>query len=82
MLTSGLVVTLSSNPAKAAEAITALRGRPEFTFGDPNDRWLPLVMETSGDAESRDLHDWVRTLPGVEFVDVAYVNFDGAHHEH
>ena len=82
MLTSGLVVTLSSNPAKAAEAITTLRGRPEFTFGDRNDRWLPLVMETSGEAESRDLHDWVRTLPGVEFVDVAYVDFDGVHHEH
>ena len=82
MLTSGLVVTLSSNPAKAAEAMAALQRRPEFTFGDRNDRWLPLVMETCSHAESRELHDWVQTLPGVEFVDVAYVNFDGAHHEH
>ena len=82
MLTSGLVVTLSSNPAKAAEAMTALQRRPEFTFGERNDRWLPLVMETSGDTESRELHDWVKALPGVEFVDVAYVNFDEVCDEH
>ena len=82
MLTSGLVITLSANAAKAAEAIATLRARPELTFGDRNDRWLPLVMETCGEAESRELHDWVQTLPGVEFVDVAYVNFDEVHHEH
>ena len=82
MLTSGLVVTLSSDPAEAAAAMTALRGRPEFTFGDRHDRWLPLVMETCGDAESREVHDWIQALRGVEFVDVAYVNFDGVHHEH
>ena len=82
MLTSGLVITLSSNPANAAEAMTALRERPEFTLGDRNNRWLPLVMETAGEAESRELHEWVQKLPGVEFVDVAYVNFDEVPYEH
>lgn len=82
MLTSGLVLTLSSNATAASASITALRERPEFTLGDRNDRWLPVVMETRDDAESRELHDWVLTLPGVEFVDVAYVNFDEVYHEH
>ena len=82
MQTSGLVITLSSDSAEAAKAFTALSARPEFVFGERNDRWLPLVMETSGDVESRELHDWIQALPGVEFVDVAYVNFDEVTHEH
>ena len=81
MQTSGLVITLSMNAAEAAKAMTALSARQEFAFGERNDRWLPLVMETSGDAESHELHNWIQGLPGVEFVDVAYVNFDEVTHE-
>ena len=44
--------------------------------GERNARWLPVAMEARDDAESRDLHDWLNALPGVDFVDVVYVNFD------
>jgi hypothetical protein len=76
MITSGLVITLTSDATLAAQAIAKVTARDEFTSGDRNDRWLPVAMEARDDAESRDLHDWLQALPGVEFVDVVYVNFE------
>jgi hypothetical protein len=76
MITSGLVITLSADAALAAQAVAALSARSEFTPGERNDRWLPVAMEARDDAESRELHDWFYALPGVDYVDVVYVNFD------
>ncbi|MBM3840496.1 MAG: hypothetical protein FJ398_21540 [Verrucomicrobia bacterium] len=76
MITSGLVITLSSDPALADQAVAEMRTRPELTAGERHVRWLPLAMEARDDAHSRELHDWLRTLPGVEFVDVVSVNFN------
>ena len=76
MITSGLVITLGSDAMLAARAAAKLKARPEFTPGERNGRWLPVAMEARDDRESRDLHDWIHTLPAVEFVDVVYVNFD------
>ena len=79
---SGLVITLSPVAELAAQAIATLGARPEFTPAERNDRWLPVAMEARDDAASRDLHDWLCTLPGVEFVDVVYVNFDEDNRSH
>ena len=76
MITSGLVITLSSDATLAAQAIAKLGARPEFTLGERNDRWLPMAMEARDDVESRERHDWLHALPGVEFVDVVSVNFE------
>ena len=78
MITSGLVITLSADPALAAQAIAMLSARHEFTPGERNGRWLPVAMDAGDDAASRDLHDWLHALPGVEYVDVVHVNFDDA----
>ena len=59
MITSGLVVTLSSDAALAAQAASAIAGRVEFTVGERSDRWLPVAMEARDDAQSRELHDWI-----------------------
>lgn len=75
MITSGLVITLSADAALAMQAVAAVGTRPEFTRGERNDRWLPVAMEAQDDAESRNLHDWLHALPGVEYVDVVSVNF-------
>lgn len=75
MPTSGLVLTLSDDAALAEQAVASLRARPEFTPGERNDRWLPVALEAADDAESRAAHDWLNRLPGVDFVDVVYVNF-------
>ncbi|MCF7763900.1 MAG: hypothetical protein K9N62_09520 [Verrucomicrobia bacterium] len=76
MITSGLVITLGTDAALAAQAIAQIGARAEFTPGQRNDRWLPVAMEARDDAASRDLHDWLQALPGVEFVDVVSVNFE------
>ena len=76
MITSGLVLTLSSDATLAAQAVARLTARPELTPGERNDRWVPVAMEARDDEASRDLHDWLHALPGVEFVDVVSVNFE------
>lgn len=76
MITSGLVLTLSSDPALAREAEATLRARPELTLGAVQQRWLPLAAETPDVRSSRDLHDWLSALPGIDFVDVVQVNFE------
>jgi len=76
MLTSGLVITLSSDAQRADEAQAAMGARPEFTLGERNQRWLPVVFEAVDVAASHDLHAWLNALPGVEFVDVVQVNFE------
>lgn len=76
MITSGLVITLSSDAKLAATALDQIAARPEFTAEARQDRWLPVAMEACDDAQSRELHNWLHDLPGVEFVDVVYVNFN------
>jgi hypothetical protein len=78
MITSGLVLTLNADPNLAGQAQTAVRARPEFTLGAVAQRWLPVVFEVPDVSASRDLHDWLHALPGVEFVDVVQVNFEDA----
>jgi hypothetical protein len=73
---SGLVITLSPHEELAAQAVATLSARPEFMPGERNARWLPVDMESRDDDGSRDLHGWLNALPGVDFVDVVYVNFD------
>jgi len=66
----------SSHAAERTSAIAAMRARPELTLGDLNDRWLPVALDARNDDSSREIHDWIGALPGVEFVDVVSVNFD------
>lgn len=81
MITSGLVLTLNAEAALAEQAVASLRTRPEFTVGERNDRWLPVALEAADDAASRAAHDWLNSLPGVDFVDVVAVNFEGEENE-
>ena len=77
MPTSGLIITLQPEPATQAGVLARLRTRPELTLGEVRDRWLPAALETNDDAESREVHDWLMAQPGVAFVDVVSVNFEG-----
>jgi len=78
MIISGLLLTLSEDARLADGAEAALRARPEFTLAERSRRWLPVVIEVPDVAASRDLHDWLNALPGVDFVDVVQVNFEEA----
>ena len=70
---SGLLVTLAEEGKEAA--LAAIAAYPAFTTGEREERWLPVAMEATDDAESRQLHDWLMSLHGVSFVDVIAVNF-------
>lgn len=75
MITSGIVITLNADAALARQAQATLQARPELTHGELNARWLPVALEAADVGASRDFHDWLNTVPGVDFVDVVEVNF-------
>ena len=75
MITSGIVITLNADAALARQAQATLQARPELTLGKLNSRWLPIALEAADVGASRDFHDWLNTVPGVDFVDVVEVNF-------
>jgi hypothetical protein len=72
---SGLLVTLRDG-AERNSAQELMHTRMELTVGAMNDRWLPVALEARDDEHSREVHDWLMTLPGVEYVDVVSVNFE------
>ena len=53
-----------------------MRARLELTAGEVSDRWLPVALEARDDEHSREVHDWLMALPGVEYVDVTSVSFE------
>lgn len=73
---SGLLVTLRQC-ADQNLTVQTVRQRSELTVGELNARWLPVALEARDDEHSREVHDWLMTLPGVEYVDVTSVNFEG-----
>ena len=75
---SGLIIVLEDRDAASDAAVNSIRVNPSFTIspGDTTNR-VPVVLETATDAQSRAQIAWVRDLPGVAMVEVAYVNFAG-----
>jgi hypothetical protein len=75
MITSGIVITLNADTELARQVQATLQARPELTLGERNARWLPVALEVADVGASRDFHDWLNTVPGVDFADVVEVNF-------
>ena len=75
MPVSGLLLTLNADQQLAAHTMAALSARAEFMVGEQTGRWLPVAVEAADETQSQQLHDWLTTLPGVEFVDVVSVHF-------
>lgn len=75
MAISGLVVTLSEDPAGAA-ALTVLNSEPRLTLGERFGRRVAVVAETPSARDDRELFDELRAMPGITQVDVTYVHLD------
>lgn len=75
-IVGGVLVRLSDNVERRARALEALAARPEILLGEPRGPWQPLALEAEGPRASRDLHEWIADLPGVEFVEVVAVHFE------
>lgn len=75
MPVSGLVLTLSANGGTAAEAISALKARPEIECEAPRGNKLPVAVDTLDRTKDQALWRWINELPGVDFIDVVFISF-------
>jgi hypothetical protein len=73
---SGWVVTLSLDPGLAQAAIDALRRHQAIEMGEVAGHRAPVVVETDDRDETSAVWEWLHSLPGVLFVDVAFLHFD------
>ena len=76
MPVSGLVVSLSEGSQLRAEALSAIRRETRITMGDMAANRLALVLDTASSEEDRQLWDWLGSLSGVSFVEVAFIGFE------
>ena len=76
MIFSGLVATFAADSRLARSAQQAIRQHPALELGLPTDHRLPLVLETATSSESDALIEWLTALPGIEQVDVVFVQWD------
>lgn len=67
---SSLIFTLATAPGPRSAALSQLRTQPGLTLGEPQDRWVPAVLESNA---PEDAFRALETLPGVELVEVVYV---------
>ena len=73
MLISGLVVTLAGDGREGLEQVERLSCRRSLTLGERQWALLPVVAEAESEAESEEVFNELRDLPGVMTVDVVYV---------
>jgi nitrate reductase NapAB chaperone NapD len=73
---SGLVVTLSRDPHLRELALAAINREPRIETGVMEAGRLAIVVETDSPDDDRDVWQWLGSLPGVDFVDVALIGFE------
>jgi len=73
---SSLVVTLSPKPECMQAALEALRGHHQVEVGVGSPPRWPIVVDTTNSDDTARFWEWLQALPGVEFVDVAFVHFE------
>lgn len=76
MWISSFVVTLPADQGLAGRIRDSLTALPVFQSGAQQGDRLPVVLETPDGAAARDWYEFVRSLPGVVKVDLAFVSFD------
>ncbi|MBX3435254.1 MAG: hypothetical protein KF847_18195 [Pirellulales bacterium] len=73
MPTSGLVLT-AERPEDLMPILAALAAEPAVECATPRGVRVPLVLETPDKQTDQRLWDWLRRLPGVANVDVAFIH--------
>lgn len=76
MPVSGLVVSLGDEPRPRAEALAVIGREARITVGVLEANRLAIVLDTVSTEEDRHLWEWLGSLPGVLFVEVAFVGFE------
>jgi hypothetical protein len=78
MPVSGLVITLAPRACAAGAALRALGAEPALALGPQRGRRLAATAETPSPEDDGDLFERVRKIPGVEHVDVVFVEVQGS----
>ena len=76
MNVSGLVVAV--DPARAVDVALAVREAGPFTVGEQVGDRLTIALDADRPSSAEWWHNWLRELPGVVKVDVAFVYADPA----
>lgn len=72
----GMVVRLSEDCRVRAEALRAMSEEPLLVLGEVSGRWVPAVIETDSELENLRMQRWLEAMPGVECLDVVYIQKD------
>ena len=71
-----VIANFSNNADMVRRAIDCIQQRPEFEMGALVDgRKLPITIEAHSERELEDATDWLRSVQGVDHVDVVFVYF-------
>ncbi len=76
MAISGIVINLEPDAKRQEEAVKRLSEMPQLELGSRNGRRVPAVMDTRSVKASRACWDDIMALPGVEGIDLIYVNYE------
>lgn len=75
---SGLVITLDAATEDHDRTIAELEAEPAIEIGTRSGHKCAIVIDSPSKADDQKLFTWVRDLPGVADVQVAFVGFDDA----
>lgn len=71
---SSVIANLASEQTLANEAILEIKSRRGFEVGQLIDgKKLPVTIELPNNNDLEEATQWMQSLEGVEFVDVAFV---------
>jgi hypothetical protein len=73
---SGLILTINPDHPLRAQTFHKIKRRPELMLGELSGCWLPAVTETGTAGESREIHEWLTSLPSIMNVDVVSVDYE------
>jgi len=76
MPVSGLVLSLRDEPQLRAETLAVMGGDSRITVGVCEGNRLAIVLDTCSSEEDQRLWAWLESLPGVLFVEVAFIGFE------
>ncbi len=73
---SGLVLYLNRDQGLWEETIAELEGHDAVELGERVHARLPIVVDATDGSHARDLTQWILDLPGVDHIDVTYVDLE------
>jgi hypothetical protein len=66
---SSLVITLSQDQETATSALKSIQGHAAISTETLIEHYLPITIEAT---DARPIHEWIESLPGVDYIDVVF----------